>query len=380
MAAIRAHLWPNPAGRGPVLTMFRNITTLCAALAITLALQGCGDRSGAPAGRFSLDAPLPEKVPPGVQLVIGDPITQAVLEHNGWDKDLPFKVEWAQMAGGPQVTEAFHAKALDVGTAANVPPIHAVWVGIPVKIIAVQFRKRDSGQPSWRLGISPKAKVNSLADLRGKKIAFSAGQVQGEVVLRTLKDQGLKKSDVTLVELPSTGDVYINALVAGLVDVAPLGSGGISQRYIRDFARNGAKLLDHSQFRDDLGVVYTRTEILEDPGKAAALRAYVQIWARARQWIAAHQSEWAECYYKKNQGLSSQEALQIVRAQGAPDIPANWSEAVKHQQATIDLFAEQNGTKHFDAGTLFDRRFESVAADAAHAEAALYSAPREKAR
>lgn len=52
----------------------------------------------------------------------------------GPDKASPFKVKWAQITGAPEVTEAFRAYALDVG--ANVPPIHAVWVGLPVKIIA----------------------------------------------------------------------------------------------------------------------------------------------------------------------------------------------------------------------------------------------------
>src|SRR5580698_10759322 len=64
------------------------------------------------AGGLALDAPLPSGPPPaGTTLVIGDPTTQAVLEHNGWIKDLPFTVKWAKITGGPAVTEAFHAKA-----------------------------------------------------------------------------------------------------------------------------------------------------------------------------------------------------------------------------------------------------------------------------
>ena len=360
--------------------LFARMAKLCMALAGALALQACGGQSGAPANRLALDAPLPETVPPGVTLVIGDPPTQAIIEHNGWDKQLPFKIEWAQLAGGPQVTEAFHARALDVGAAANVPPIHATWVGIPVKIVGVRFRRGVSEHPLWRFGISPKTRMNSLADLRGKKIAFSAGQVQGEVVLRTLQEQGLKASDVTLVDLPSTGDVYINALVAGLVDVAPLGANGIYQRYIRDYAKDGAKLLDHGPFRDDLGLIYTRTEVLEDAGKAAALRAYVQLWARAAQWIETHPAEFAQLYYVKNQGLSPSEALQIVRDQGEPDIPRNWSDAIRYQQGSVDLLAAQTGQARFDASILFDRRFETVAADAFNEQGAAGGASKGSAR
>ena len=37
-------------------------------------------------GGLPLDAPLPRTVPPGVTLTIGDPTTQAVLQHLGWDR------------------------------------------------------------------------------------------------------------------------------------------------------------------------------------------------------------------------------------------------------------------------------------------------------
>src|SRR5688572_30878613 len=67
----------------------------------TLFRSGCG-KDVAPAGpKLALDAPLPEAIPPGTKLVIGDPTTQRVLEHTGWDKELPFEVEWAQISGGP---------------------------------------------------------------------------------------------------------------------------------------------------------------------------------------------------------------------------------------------------------------------------------------
>ena len=165
-------------------------------------------------GALSLAAPLPADVPPGVTLTIGDPLTQKVLQYNGWDRALPFHINWVHIAGGPAVTEAFHARALDIGAAADIPPIHAVWVGIPVKIIAIAQRRDPLNNPVWVMAVGPKSGVQTLADLRGKRIAFSPGQVQGEVVLRTLRERGLKRSDVTLVEMPSTGaDVYINALI-----------------------------------------------------------------------------------------------------------------------------------------------------------------------
>jgi len=348
------------------VTRLKAFIVAAALLAGGLALTACGkagaDKPSGPA--LALDAPLPEVVPPGTKLVIGDPTTQRVLEHTGWIKELPFEVQWAQISGGPGVTEAFHAKALDVGSAANIPPIHAVWVGIPVKMVAVRLRADPHEHPLFELGISPKAQIASLADLRGKKIAYSPGQVQGEVVLRTLAAQGLTTKDVTLVELPSTGDVYPNALVSGLVDVAPLGAGVATKRYLDNYGKDGAKVLRHPPFRDDLTNLYVREEILRDPAKAAALRAYVKLWARAVEWTRTHKQEWAQIYYVKDQGLSPEDAEFVVKAAGEAVIPRDWTEAIGLQQASIDLLAKEGGQKPFDAAQLFDRRFETIAADA----------------
>lgn len=321
--------------------------------------------AGGGAGGLPLDAPLPEQIPAGTTLIIGDPITQTVLRRTGWDRDLPFHIKWVRMTGGPAVTEAFHAKALDVGLAADIPPIHAIWVGIPVKIIAVELRRDPLAYPSWVMAIGPKAGIESLDDLRGKRIAFSPGQVQGEVVLRTLKEHGLTRRDVTLVEMPSTSaDVYINALVAGQVDAAPIANGVAARHYLASFGGQGAKLLRHGDFRDDLVDLYVRAETLQDPAKAAALRRYVQLWARAQAWIEAHPDDWARLYYVADQRLSLDDARYVISVSGAHLVPRDWRPAMAQEQSAIDLLAQETGQRRFASATLFDRRFEPVATEA----------------
>ena len=318
---------------------------------------------GASAGRLTFDAPLPQAVPPGVTLTIGDPMTEAVMKHEGWRA--PFNIKWARLTGGPAVTEAFHAKVLDVGLGVHIPPIHAVWVGIPVKIIAVTGRADPAGHPLYEIASAPDSGIAGLADLKGKRIAFSPGQLQGEVVLRALAAAHLSKTDVTLVELPSTSaDVYINALIGGMVDAAPLTPGAASRHYIDDWGAKGARLIPHPGFRDDLTNLYVREETLADPGKAAALRAYVQLWARASAWIDRHPDEWAKLYYVDEEGLSPDDARYTVEAAGAREIPADWSGAETLEQSAVDLMASETGQKRFDAHRLFDPRFAPVAAEA----------------
>src|SRR6185312_3535872 len=107
----------------------------------------------------------------------------------------------------------------------------------------------------------------------------------------------LTPKDVTLVELPSTSaDVYVNALASGAVDVAPL-AGAAVKHYVDRFGPQGAKLLPHGPARDDFLTLFVRQETLEDPAKAAALRAYIRMWGRVQAWMDAHPDELRQIYF-----------------------------------------------------------------------------------
>jgi sulfonate transport system substrate-binding protein len=305
---------------------------------------------------------IPEKVPAGTTLAIGDPKTQRALELSGEIKKLPFKVKWANISGGPRTIEAFRANALDLGAVADIPPIHATWTGLPVKIVAAGFRKDAVEHPIYKLGIAPGAKITSITDLRGKKIAYSPGQAQGALVLRILQKAGLTQKDVTLVEMPSTGDVYVSALASRLVDAAPIAEAN-QPRYLANYGHNGAKVISHG-LRDDPWYIYGLKSVVDNPAKAAAVREYVKAWARASQWVYEHPEEWIKGYYVEQQGLSTEDGRYLVKSAGQPDIPADWKEAIVRQQATIDLLAKETGKPPLKAADLFDRRFEFVAAQA----------------
>ncbi|GAA1562130.1 ABC transporter substrate-binding protein [Kribbella sancticallisti] len=336
---------------------------LAAAVSALTLLSGCGGDAAAGAGaKLAPDAALPTEVPDGTKIVVGDPTTQKALQLSGQLGKVSKFVQFANLSGGPQTTEAFRAKALDLGSVAEVPPIHATWTGLKVKIVASKFRQDAIDHPIYQLGIAPGVQVKTLADLRGRKIAYSPGQAQGALVLKVLKKAGLTKDDVEFVELPSTGDVYANALAAKQVEVAPIGGVQI-KRYLTKYGKDGATTIQHG-IRDDAGHLYGPTESLEDAGKAAAIRAYVAAWGVAQEWIDKHPKEWIEGYYVKDQGLSAADGQWLVDNAGHPDISADWSEAIKRQQETIELLAKETKNKEIQAADLYDLRFQTVAADA----------------
>ncbi|HET6296381.1 MAG TPA: ABC transporter substrate-binding protein [Kribbella sp.] len=352
-----------PILRNPSRTT-RSSVLAALTLATALLLAGCGGdaNAGGTGTKLALDAALPTTVPAGAKIVVGDPTTQKALELSGQVDKVSGFVQFANLSGGPQTTEAFRANALDVGAVAEIPSIQATWTGLHVKIVASKFRQDPINHPIYELGVAPGVEVKTLADLRGKKIAYSPGQAQGALILKVLKKAGLTKEDVKLIELPSTGDVYPNALAAKQVDVAPIGGVSI-KRYLTKYGKDGGTTIQHG-IRDDAGHLYVPTSSLEDEGKAAAIRAYVAAWGVAQDWIDKHPKEWIEGYYVKDQGLTAEDGQWLVDNAGKPDISADWSDAIKRHQETIELLATETKNPVIQATDLYDLRFQSVAVDA----------------
>ncbi|MEV8397789.1 ABC transporter substrate-binding protein [Streptomyces niveus] len=339
--------------------LLATVLTLSAAV-----LTGCADNTATTtaSSKDLSDVEIPKTVDPDTEITVGSPEIQVALKLSGQIDKIPFKVKWANLSGGPQCSEAFRANSLDVCSAAEIPSIHAHWTGLDTKLVAAAFRTDPIKNPIYELGIAPGADIDSLADLRGKRIAYSPGQAQGALVLRILAKAGLTKEDVQLVELPSTGDVYPTALGGGQVDAAPLGGVNI-KRYPAKYGKDGGKTIPHG-LRDDPSHLWVPTDSVSDPQKAAAIREFVTYWAEAKVWVDTHPEEWIEGYYVKDQGLSREDGEYLVKTGGHPAIPGDWTETIANQQKTVDLLSKETDQKSFDAAILFDRRFEKTGAEA----------------
>ncbi|GIF04773.1 ABC transporter substrate-binding protein [Actinoplanes siamensis] len=332
------------------------------AAALSLGVAACGGDE--PGSTLELTAALPEQVPTGATIRIGDPTIQAVLGAAGLDKELDtagVRVEWANISGGPQSIQAFRADKLDCSAVADIPSLFAAWTGTSTRIVFQSVTVDPLKFPVYQLGVAPGVNVTSLADLRGKRIAYSAGQAQGALVLRVLQKAGLTRKDVKLVELTSTNDSYVTSLGTKAVDVAPL-----SAQYVRVYKAKypGATAVD-TGIRDDASTLYCLTKSVQDAAKAAALRIYVSVRTKALLWQNDHPAEYAKLYYQDSQGLTAADAKVVVELTGAKGIPATWDNAIARLQQTADLLATEQKHDKLDVTTLVDRRFEPVETAAA---------------
>ncbi|MFC7989050.1 ABC transporter substrate-binding protein [Streptomyces pilosus] len=346
-----------PAPPASRLDRRRFLASVLGVTAATAGLSGCAE-AGAAADEASLKAPPAKKVPAGTRLKISsfENFQQIQLKLAGLD-DLPFEVaDWLNIGAGPDVINAFRAKSLDLANNAGIPPIQAHYQGFDAKIVAINITRR----PNYLFATRPGSAIRTVRDFRGKRLAFSQGQAQGVVLLRALKEAGLEYEDAELI--PLTSNQFLTALQSGQVDIAPL---GISQApsYLKQYGSQGARTIP-TDVVDLLNLLWAPTTVLADRAKAAAVAAYIPYWAKGAVWQYEHPDVWNREYFVKTQNLTLAQAESITELANKPLFSPNWDEAIVWEQETADLLAEGGYVKKFDVTTLFDRRFESLAAEA----------------
>ncbi len=110
-------------------------------------------------------------------------------------KPLGRTVEWREFGAGPALMEALAAGAIDFGTAGETPPIFAQAAGAPFLYLGAE-PPAPVGEAILVLDHSP---IRTLADLRGKTIAFNKGSNVHYLFVRAIAEAGLGLADVTPV-------------------------------------------------------------------------------------------------------------------------------------------------------------------------------------
>ncbi|MGW5432052.1 ABC transporter substrate-binding protein [Streptomyces sp. NPDC004059] len=334
------------------------LTSLLGASAAVTGLAGCAKGAASADTAGAAAKPLTDKVPAGTSLKIASYQGQQQLQFRlAKLPKLPFTVSsWLNIGAGPDVINAFRAGSLDLANNAGIPPIQAHYQGFAAKIVAIDLTRK----PNYLFATKPGSDVHTVDDFKGKRLAFSQGQAQGVVLLRALKKAGLAYDEVKLV--PLTSNQFLTALQSGQVDVAPLANNQ-APAYLKQYEAKGARTIP-TDVVDLLNLLWAPQSVLNDPAKAAAIAAYIPQWARGQVWQYEHPDVWNEEFYVKTQNLTLEQARGITRLANKPLFPPGWDEAITWEQETADLLAEGGFVKKFDVSSLFDHRFESIAAKA----------------
>ena len=106
-------------------------------------------------------------------------------------------LEWSIFSSGPPLLDALGAGAVDIGSTGDTPPIAAQAHGSDLVYVACQ---RVSGA-STAIIVPKESPATTLADLRGKRLAFVRGSAAEMFVLAALEQAGLAFGDIQPADL-----------------------------------------------------------------------------------------------------------------------------------------------------------------------------------
>jgi sulfonate transport system substrate-binding protein len=329
-------------------------------MVLAVSVAACGEKA-APSG--SLTDPLANSVPANTVLNIADQneLAESTFAASGEQDKLSFKTEYANLNGQPQVLEALR-NGSDIAFASEVGAVYARAQGVPVRVVSVLGNDKNSYKFFTSHG-----DITSVAQLKGKKIAYVDGTSYGLYTLRVLKSAGLSLKDVELVKLDFT--TLPDAIRTGQVDAGALTQPTATTFPVK-YAATGFHQLSEG---DDLSTglantMYATEAALKDPAKAAAIREYVTAWVHASQWRNQNPGGWEKYYYVDKLGLPADTAKLVNGTTGMLTFPT-LSSLIPIYQGYIDALVDAGELpKSLNASDVFDLRFDDVQQSAARAE------------
>ena len=147
---------------------------------------------------------------PGLSAYAAAPRTLRVGHQKGWLSILKARgtlekrltplgvsVTWTEFNAGPVQLEALNVGSIDFGDVGEAPPIFAQAAGAPLVYAAA-----TAPRPRLEAIVVPKnSPIQSVADLKGKRVAYNKGSNVHYFLVKLLQKNGLKYSDVQSVFL-----------------------------------------------------------------------------------------------------------------------------------------------------------------------------------
>lgn len=108
------------------------------------------------------------------------------------------KVSWIEFPAGPQLLEALAVGSVDFGLTGDTPPVFAQAAGKDLLYVGAEPPKPQSSA----ILVKPESSIQSLADLKGRKIALQKGSSAHYLLVRAIEKAGLQWSDIQPGYLP----------------------------------------------------------------------------------------------------------------------------------------------------------------------------------
>jgi sulfonate transport system substrate-binding protein len=188
-------------------------------------------------------------------------------------------VLWVPTVSSANALQFLNAGSIDFGSTAGSAALVARINGNPIKSIYVYSR------PEWTALVTTKdSKINSIADLKGKKVAMVRGTDPHIFLVRALLSAGLTDRDITPVLVQQHADGG-TALIRGDVDAWA----GLDPMMAQHEIEEGARLFYRNAAANTWGILNSREEFIKD--QPELVRRVLAVYEEARKYALGHYDE-----------------------------------------------------------------------------------------
>jgi sulfonate transport system substrate-binding protein len=240
-------------------------------------------------------------------------------------KPLGVEIKWIDFQFGPPLLEAINVGSVDFGYVGDSPPIFAQAAGARIRYVAA-VRQEGNTQAIIVPHDSP---IKTLADLKGKRVAFGKGSSAHNLLVAALEKAGLTWSDITPAPLAPADATA--AFIKGSVDAWSIWDPYLALAELKENAR--VIVFDKDVHKPNSFYIAGSDFVEKNPALVAQLN---RVFASESVWADQHHEDVARAQAEAT-GVDIEAIRRHVDRSNYRVIPVD-DEVIKSQQAVADRF------------------------------------------
>ncbi len=248
---------------------------------------------------------------------------ETVLKQQG------VNVKWVEFPAGPQLLEGLNVGSVSFGEAGEAPPIFAQAANSNLVYVANQ----PEAPKAEALIVQKDSNIQSVQDLKGKRIALNKGSNVHYLLLKVLEANNLKLSDIEVVYLPPSDAraAFERGAVDAWVIWDPFFAAAEHQIGARVIATGENIVSNHQFYLADRKFAEANPQIID---------AVVNELNLTTEWVSSHQDEAAKLLEKPT-GLAFDVLKTSISRMGFGVKPLTPEVAQKQQQVADAFYGQQ---------------------------------------
>jgi len=242
-------------------------------------------------------------------------------------RPLGIEVKWIDFQFGPPLLEAINVGSVDFGFVGDTPPIFAQAGGAKIRYTAAVKSEGDN----QAIIVPKESPIKTLADLKGKRVAFAKGSSAHNLVVAALEKAGLSWSDITPAPLAPADATA--AYVKGSVDAWSIWDPYLALAELKENAR--VLVFDKDVHKPNAYYIASSDFVEKYPSLVAKLNT---TFASEGAWANAHHEEVAKAQAEAT-GVDIDAIRRFVNRSTYSVVPLD-ADVIKTQQAVADRFAK----------------------------------------